>query len=223
MITIGEGISRVRRSLKAVKLDAFMTDRHIYSMMLRATRFLIRRMDAQNKLMMFKTLFQTINRLELIEVDRVEAKCKCYDVESGCKFKRTKEKLPPIFDGYWGPMIRTVSSIDGMIEVNPTYRTSWEKMSSLKTFKYNKSQYYWYQDGYLYFPNLEWDEIMIEAMFEEDVSNYGCEDECINRKDQRFMVPSGLHEEVEKMIMQDLGFTLQIPPDQQHDNKNAVR
>lgn len=223
MITIGEGISRIRRTLKSVKHDAFLTDRHIYSMMMRTARFLIRRQDSQSKLMMFKTLFQTINRLELIEVDRVEAKCKCNDVESGCKFKRTKDKLPPIFDGYWGPMIRTVSSIDGSTEVNPTYRQTWEKLSSLKTFKYNKGLYYWYQDGYLYFPNLDWDEIMIEAMFEEDVSNYGCAPLCLRKQDERFMVPSGLHEEIEKMMLQEMGLTLQIPPDQQHDNKNIMR
>ena len=42
-------------------------------------------------------------------------------------------------------------------------------MTKTTTFKYNNRQYFWYLDGYLYFPNLIWDAVKIEAIFENDV------------------------------------------------------
>jgi len=223
MITVGEAISRVRGNVKGVKIDAFLTDRRIFSSIMKYARVLIRRQDSENKMMMFKTPFQTIC-MELIEVDRAEVKCKCQDLESGCKFKRTSLKLPPMFDGYWGPLIRTVTSIDGSEEVHPTYRQTWEKISASKNFRYNKTKYYWYQDGYLYFPNLEWDFVNIEGLFEEDVTDFGCDTgTCKSKRDGIYTVPSGLHEEIERFVLQELGISVQLPQDQQHDNKHLLK
>ena len=48
MTTIGESISRVRNILKAVKEDPFMTDRLIYSIIIKYAKVLIRRQDNEN-------------------------------------------------------------------------------------------------------------------------------------------------------------------------------
>ena len=55
--------------------------------------------------------------IELIEVDKVDAAC--VGVYSGCYFKRTKERLPDLLTWYsvWTYIIRTVSSVDGSIEL----------------------------------------------------------------------------------------------------------
>lgn len=225
MITVGEAISRVRGNVKSVKTDAFLTDRRIFSMMMKYARVLIRRQDSENKMMMFKTPFQTLC-LNLIEVDKAEVKCKCHDIKSGCKFKRTVTKIPLLFDGYWGPLIRTVSSIDGTEEIHPTYRQTWEKISSNKNFKYNKTKYYWYQEGYLYFPNIEWDTVQIEGLFEEDITDITEDcvaDACKSKQSKIYTVPTGLHEEIERFVLQELGLSTQLPPDQHHDNKHIIK
>ena len=47
MTTIGEAISRVRNTLKAVKEDAFLTDRTIYYSMIKYGQTLLKREDNQ--------------------------------------------------------------------------------------------------------------------------------------------------------------------------------
>ena len=118
MTTIGDVVSRVRESVKAEVQDSFVTDRYIYSLILKFAQLYMRRQDNANKLMKFNSVWQTLPFIELIEIDKVEAKCS--GIQSGCTIKRTKEKLPIFMKGYWGPLIRTASSIDGSIELQPT-------------------------------------------------------------------------------------------------------
>ena len=113
MTTIGEAISRVRNTLKAVKEDPFLTDRTIYYSLIKYGQSLLKREDNKFRLMKISSIFRTLPYVELIDVDKVDAGC--IGVHSGCYFKRTKEKLPTIFDGALGQIIRTFSSIDGGI------------------------------------------------------------------------------------------------------------
>ena len=114
--------------------------------------------------MKISSIFQVLPYVELIDVDKVEAGC--IGVYSGCYFKRSKEKLPTILNGVFGPIIRTVSSIDGTIELFRTDPGTWVSMTKTTTWKYNRSIYFWYLNGYVYFPNVDWDAVRIEAIFE---------------------------------------------------------
>ena len=111
MTTIGEVVSRVRNQFKSSRQDAFLTDRYIYSLIIKYTAVYMRRQDSTNKLMRFNSVFKTLPFVELIDVDKIEAQCS--GIKTGCTIKRTKAKLPTFMQGYWGPLIRTVSSIDG--------------------------------------------------------------------------------------------------------------
>ena len=145
MTTIGDAVSRVRNTLKAVKEDPFLTDRAIYSALTKYGQTLLKREDNQFRLMKISSIFKVLSYVELIDVDRVEAGC--VGVTSGCYFKRTKDKLPTIFDGAMGPILRTVSSIDGSIEMNRTDPGTWVSITRSTTFKYNKRPYFWYLNG----------------------------------------------------------------------------
>lgn len=223
MITIAEAISRVRNLTKSVKQDAFLTDRFLYSMIMKHAKLLMRRQDNLNRIMKFNSVFQTLDFVELIEVDKVQAQC--IGVTSGCYFKRTKDRIPSMIEGYYGPLIRSITSIDMSEELTPTFPVTFEQMSRQKTFKYNKKKYYWYLDGYLYFPNLEWDAVRIEGVFEGDISHYNCDpaDNCMYIQDKTINVPEYLFPEIEQLVMRDLGIMLQIPQDVQHDNRHVAR
>lgn len=223
MITILEATSRIRNLTKSVKQDAFLTDRFLYSVIMKHAKLLMRRQDNLNRIMKFNSVFQTLDFVELIDVDRAQAECRC--ISTGCTFKRTKEKLPQMIDGYWGPLIRAVTSLDLSEELTPTFPTTFEQMSRQKTFRYNKKKYYWYLNGYLYFPNLEWDAIRLEGVFEGDISQYNCDptDDCEYIQDKTINIPEYLFTEIEQLVMRDLGVLLQIPQDIQHDNKHVVR
>ena len=133
MTTVGEAISRMRNTLKAVKEDPFLTDRVIYLSLLKYGQTLLKREDNQYRLMKISSIFSVLPFVELIDVDRIEAGCT--GVYSGCYFKRTKEKIPSILNGILGPIIRTVSSIDGsdiMFRTNPG---TWVSITKSTTFK----------------------------------------------------------------------------------------
>jgi len=220
MTTVGEAISRVRNILKAVKEDAFITDRVIYSLLLKYAKTLIKREDNQFRLMKISSIFKVLPYIELIDVDKVEAGC--LGIYSGCYFKRSKDKLPTILDGMFGPIIRTVSSIDGTIELFRTDPGTWVSMTKTTTFKYNRSIYFWYLNGYIYIPNVDWDAIRMEAIFEAKVES--CDtDPCEVKQDEQFALPEYLFSEVEQFVLQELTMTLKVPADSVDDSQNILR
>jgi hypothetical protein len=220
MTTIAEAISRIRTSIKAVKEDSFLTDRTIYFSISKYAKTLIKREDNQFKLMKMSQIFKVLPYVELINVDKVEAGC--IGVYSECFFKRSKDKLPNILDGMFGPIIRTVSSIDGSIEMFRTEPGTWSSITKSTTFKYNKRFYFWIIDGYIYCPNVDWEAIKIEAIFENDIENCKTND-CLLIQDQAFNIPEYLFSEVEQLVIKDLTMTLSIPADSVDDSQNTIR
>jgi hypothetical protein len=224
MTTIGESISRVRNLVKAAKQDAFMTDRFIYSLIVKYAKLLIKRQDALNVRLKFSSLFRALPCVELIETNRVEA-C-CGSLPDTCKVMRTKEKIPAPFEGAYGPFIRTVSSIDGSIEVYRTQPAHYTSITKTTAFKYNKQKYYWYMNGYLYLPDNIWESIMIEGIFEDDIAIFTCDKEaiCKIRQDEVLGIPDDLFAEVEQNVMAQLMGTVQVPVDTNiSDKQNILR
>jgi hypothetical protein len=220
--TIGDVISRMRTQIKAVRQDAFLTDRAIYAFILKHAKWLMKREDGKNRLLAYSGVVQTMDFVELIEVDKVEA-C-CTGISSDCKIKRTKEKMPVFMQGYNGPLIRSTTSIDGSESLQPTNPNSYLSMSKSKNFKFNMTKYYWYLNDYLYFPNLEWDAVRIEGIFEEDISMYTCApDNCIQKIDLLFNVPDYLFGELEAAVLKDIIAMYQIPSDASPDKQNVAR
>jgi hypothetical protein len=122
----------------------------------------------------------------------------------------------------FGPLFRTVSSIDGTLELFRTDPGTWASITKSTTFKYNKRPYFWYLNGYIYVPNVEWDAIRVEAMFENDVPI--CDEEmCTPMQDQPLNIPEYLFSEVEQFVLQELTMTIQVPGDLTDDGQNILR
>lgn len=222
MTTIGESISRVRNLVKGVKEDAFLTDRLIFSLIEKYGKMLIKRQDDQNKIMKFQSLFEKLPCVELIEVDKIEA-C-CAGIKSGCTIRRTKEKLPTVLEGAYGPLFRTISSIDGSIEFFRTYPTTYAAMTHSTNFKYNKNKYYWYLGGHLYFPNIDWESVSVEGLWDGSIQRYICGgDVCLPRQQQLIPLPEYMFAEIEQMVVKDLLTTIQLPVENNDDNQNILR
>jgi len=223
MTTIGEAISRVRNTLKAVKEDPFLTDRTIYFSLMKYGSSLMKREDNKGKLYSMPGLFTTLSFVELIEVDKIEAECT--GIFSGCIIKRTKDKLPDITVASGGPLIRSVTSIDGSVGLQETLPTLYKTITKSSTFKYNKTMYYWYINGYLYLPQVQWDAIKIDAIFEGDTSAYNCdtENECITRQEEQLAIPEYLFSEIEQFVIKELTISIQIPTNGSDDSQNVLR
>ena len=97
---------------------------------------------------------------------------------------------------------------------------TWQQMANQKTFKYNKKKYYWYLNDYLYLPNVDWDAIRVEGVFEGDTSKYNCEGEeenCNYFTENTIAIPEFLFSEIEQLVMRDLGVMIQVPSDPGQD------
>ena len=224
MVTINEVVSRIRGQIKAEVQDAFVTDRFVYSLVTKFAKLFMRRQDALNKLMKFNSIWSFLPYVELIEIDKVEAQCT--GIQSGCTIKRTKDKLPEMIEGYWGPLIRTVSSIDSSIELQPTQPGTYTSMTKTTSFRYNKKKYFWFLNGYLYFPDMEWDAVRIEAVFDDDISNWLCEedqDSCVPRYEQEIKFPDYLLADIETQILATMFNTLKIPTEDSDNKLNPNR
>lgn len=221
--TKGQTISRMRKLVKGVKTDALLTNRFLYSMALKFAKLYIKRADDQNKLGRYANIFEVLPGVELIEVSKIEAEC--VNISTCCTFRRTKDKLPPLLEGGFGSIIRSISSVDGSFEVRPTYAKTYVEMTNSSTFKYNKNKYYWLRNGYAYFPNLEWDVVDIEGMWEDNIDMYKCcaDNCCVNRLDEPTNVPDYIFAEIENNVQQSLMSMLQIPRDNMIDNQSLLR
>ena len=222
MTTIGETVSRVRNTIKGVKEDAFLTDRFLYSLIIKYANLAIRKLDNENKLMRIQSLFEVLPVVDLIEVSKIEAQCA--GIKTNCTIMRTKEHIPEPLEGAEGPLIRSVTSLDGSIVLTNTSPSTYTLMTGQPTFKYNKAQYYWYLEQHLYFPNIEWDAVKIDGIFTESTAKFHCDgDVCKSRQEDRLAIPDFLYAEVESQVLKDLGFMIQTPTETQDDKMNPLR
>ncbi len=218
----GDTISRVRRLIKGIKIDAFLTNRFLYSMVLKYAKLYMKRLDDGNKLSLWNSLFEVLPGVELIPVSKIEA---CVDIDTCCEFRRTKNRLPPLLDGTYGSKIRTITTIDGTFQVYETQAKTYNKMIKSTSFKYNKNKYFWLNDGYAYFPNNEWELVDIDGLWENDIDQYKCcaDNCCVNRVDERSNIPDSLFVEIESGVRQELLNMIQVPNDDKQDGQNIAR
>lgn len=223
-IKIGEAVSRVRNVIKGVTEDAFITDRFIYSVLMKYANTLIKRDSRLDRLLDDNDLYKEIPCIELIDVDRVEA-C-CIDIRTQCTFKRSKEKLPKILDLGNGPSIRSLTTLDYSKEVYYTHPTVYMNMTKTSGFKYNKNKYYWIVDDYLFIPDVEWEAVRMGAIFDEDIKAYQCGNDasdCDLQQERDINIPEYLFSEAEQMTIKEILTGGQIPSDGDDDSKNVLR
>lgn len=225
MVTIRESVYRIKGTLKVSAEDAFITDRYVYRVLLKYARAIVRRQDNESKLMQYDSLFETLPYIELIEVDKIESDCA--GLKTGCKIMRTKNKIPKAIHGSQGPIFRSVGPIDFSDTFQQINAAIYVAMSRSTNFKYNKCNYFWYKNGYLYFPDITWDAVLVEAMWEEPLDRYCTEDgndiECTIMQDKAFSIPDYLFAEIEQMVLQELMTLGKIPSDNTDDSQNILR
>ena len=81
-------------------------------------------------------------------------------------------------------------------------------------------------NGYLYLPNVEWDAVLLEGIFQDDISIFTCNPEnvCKIRQTDILPIPDDLFAEVEKQVIADLFSDMQVPVDTNiSDKQNILR
>lgn len=223
MQTKGDAISRVRNNIKSVREDAFITDRFIYSLIDKFGKLLLKREDNSFKVMNKDELFLFIPFIPMIEIDKIDTDC--INIKSRCTILRSENRLPKMVEGAFGPLIRSVTSIDMSKKANITHPTIFNKISNSSTFKYNKDAYFFFRDGYIYLLNARWEAIAIEAIFDEGINNElcNCEEDCENMQDEKLPFPDYMMAEVDNMVINALLATARIPSEDNDDKQNILR
>ena len=217
--------------MKAVRQDSFLTDRTLYSMFMKHAALTIKRLDEKKMLTAFASIFETLDKVELKLIDKVEASVCGAAPRSYSTMSVTCQDIPVFTEGVYGPMIRSITSLDGSEILKLTTPDEYNYISNSKNFKYNKLKYAWYLNDKVYFPNLvtpggvPWPAVRMEAMCQEDISQFKCnyDQKCQPRQCHSLNVPDFILSEIEANVIKDLTFMLQAPEDDKHDNVNQLR
>lgn len=219
--SLREVISQIRVPNKAVNADTKITSRYIYSLLKKHRDHLINQVDSKFYLYKLNELFQIKRCVKVIPVPTID---ECCNVKTNCKIYRTKDKLPGIINSYGGPIIRRVTSIDGSTEILGISDFEWNRKLENPDSKYDKGKYYYWKDGYLYFPNMNWKKVEIEAYFFEDaVVECDESDKCTSLLDKPFRIPSKLLAQCIQNVFNDLVPYHNIPDDNEMNKNNTRR
>lgn len=185
--------------------DSRITDRFIYHEALSIKNILLKQEEEKGRLYKLSDLFKIINKVDLIEVDTIEA---C-GIDSDCIIKRTKEELPDIVESSGG-FLMNVTSLDGSQKLLYITESSWLRKLNIDD-KHAKNELVFFSRGnHLYFPNIEWDAVRVEAVFEDPdaVDNINdCRDEptdCRSAYDRNFTIPNYLEKGLKDLLNESL-------------------
>lgn len=224
-LLIGDVTSRIRSLVKAQRQDAWLTDRTIYSIFKKHAALSIKRLDEKKRLTAFASIFETLDFVALKEIDKVEASECGVGPKSYSTIRRTCLTIPVFTEGMFGPMINNITSLDGSTDIKLVTAGDYLYISRSQNFKFNTQKYAWYLNDYLYFPDIDWPAVRIEAMVEDDISQFKCnyDQKCQPRQNHSLNIPDFLLSEIEQKVLQDLGFMLKVPEDDTHNNQNNLR
>jgi hypothetical protein len=98
-------------------------------------------------------------------------------------------------------------------------------MTKTTSFKYNNTKYWWYLNGYLYFPNIEWDAVKLEGVFDDNIGAWLCEEgaECEPRYKQEINIPEALFAEIETQVVNAMLLTVKVPVEDGDNKVNVNR
>jgi hypothetical protein len=218
-----EIVSRVRKIFKEVHADSTFTARLAYSILLSIAKLLIKRDSERLKIMSQANLFKKLKCVEVIDAPAIDP---CCGIKSLCTVKRTKERLPKIYADTYGPLIRDVTSIDGSQTLTGIQPQEFIRIKNNPWNKKKNTNYYFYSDGYLYFPNGGFKMVEVIAFWEESISNWNkCNNEtgndCVPFLDEDFNIPGYFEANLFQMAEEQIRSTYsQIPTKQNQIDKN---
>ena len=203
-----EAISRIKGIFKEVNADSRFSARLAYSILLSISKLLIKRDSERLKIMSQSNLFKKLKCVEVIDAPAIDP---CCGIKSLCTVKRTKEKLPKIYADTYGPLISNVMTIDNSQALTFIQPQEYLRIQNNPWNKKKKTNYYFYSDGYLYFPNGGYKMVEVTAYWEESITGWNkCNNEendtnkCIPFLDQEFNVPGYYEAAMFQMAEQEI-------------------
>lgn len=223
MSTKRQVIKSLRKKLNERNADSTYTNQFLYQTLLEQAKWLIKRDINSGKIYKNVVFFQTLGCQDVIETSTIDA---CCPIKTNCKIYRTKDKIPSIWVDEDGPIIKSVTSVDGFTSFDVTTPTTWQAKTGDPYQRMSKTKYAFYADGYLWFPEHNPHKINIIGFWEDDITQLnGCitEKECVKFLDTKFQIPDWLEAEmIAKAVELLAGVSKRLQEDEQID-KNPTR
>lgn len=228
MRTYREYISQVKDLFKEINADSRLTNKQVWSLILKHAKWIIRRDSNKLNLLGRNTSFKEVKCLPVVEAQAHE----CCDIGYNCKVWRTKDKLPSLFEDSDGVIISKVTSVDGWTPIYLISPNEFRRMKNNPWRSKNKSKkiYAYYHNGYIFFPEKKLERINVEGLYSESVRNKSqCEEPCkdCNTPCDRFLdepapIPDYLAAQIIDLVIRDLANTYSRIPEKANEiNKNS--
>lgn len=220
-LTKAELISEARTLAREVGADSKLTNKFLWSLIDKHMTWLVSRESDKMKLAKYDYLYQT---LKCVTVEEAPAIDPCCGIRSKCTVWRTADKIPELFEDMTGVIIKSVFSIDGSAEFTQINVQDYMRKLEDPNSKYDNARYFFFNNGYLYFPKRAIRMVMVKGHFKSTVVSC-CEGEkspCISKLEENSYLPGKLRGELMEYVKKDLLPYKQIRPDEQID-KNQIK
>lgn len=200
---ISELISSIRGMNKFVNSESIISDRFIYNEASSIKNMLVKQEENKQRLFSVDAVFKTILNVSLTDVDTIEA---C-GIDSDCFIRRSKDKLPKIIEGTGGPLIKAVTSLDGLTRVTIISEDSYARKLVINDKHAKNEPWAFIRNDYLYLPNVSWAAAKVSAIFEnpEEVDALndcgdGVNPDCLPMGEREFPIPNYLEDTLKELL-----------------------
>ena len=211
--------SDMATELKALNIDERMSFRFILSRLKDKTRLFIKQDADSRRLLKITNIWKTIKCLDMCDIDAIECAC---DIPNCKVIKKSKIKIPRVFDSNYGSLIK-VLTIDGGKEYLPTTLSSYIDIKNREIQNPN-IKYFWMEDGYIFIPDSMVEQVRVVGLFENpeevDVINDPSL-KCSKPLDALFPCPGHLLEIIKKDTIGELVRLFKNVPDDESPNQNS--
>jgi hypothetical protein len=222
MSTKRKSIESLRKKLNELNADSTYSNQFLYQTLLEQGKWLIRREASAGRVWASSSLFQPLT-IRVIEVPLIDS---CLPIKTGCRIFRSAERLPDLWEDANGPLLKSVSSVDGSTDFFYTTSTVWMQIRKDPYRSKGTTKYVFFEDGYLWFPEHNPNFATVFGFYTDDISMHeqdclDCEKkDCIRFLDTPFWIPGWVEAEMMAKAVELLaGVTKRLPDDEQI-NKN---
>lgn len=227
MSTKRQKIESFRKRLQEQNADSNYTNQFLYDVLMGHGKWLIKREISSGRIYRNNSLFQVYACQDVIPVPAIDP---CCTIKTNCVLYRTKNPLPEAWIDNDGPVIKSITSVDGSTDFFVVSPGDWQNKKNDPYQKMSKQKYAFILNNYAFFPVHNPHKVNITGYFTDDLdmledSCADCQDakkDCIRFLDTKFMIPDWLEEEMFSKALQGLLPSKQMIEDAQID-KNPNR
>ena len=221
-MTVGEFISDVKNSVRALTKDDRISRKYIHSLARDYTSYLLSQRPLRD-VFRDSTIFTEIT---CVGMERVESdKCDIADFRKCDKVMKSVCELPSTFNSSIGPIVISVTNITGDIEYQ-ALRTPADYKNQQKRRFQNATNYYYLSNNHLYIVGSTPERISITALFEDqfEAEKFSeCSDvsDCESALDYRIIIPNKYISTVKDQVVQHIGSIHKAIPEDENPNLDS--